>query len=65
MVRQWSFCSRCKGQGCKECDGKGTVFKLIPLESLKGTQGHPGVRGVYTKAQVDFIKGQEERNAKT
>ncbi len=60
MVRQWSFCPKCKGQGCKECDGgKGTVVRLVPLESIsKGGWGY-GVKAEYARVQVDFIKEQE------
>ena len=56
MVKQWSFCEKCKGRGCPECRGKGTTMKLIPLESLKGYQ----VRKEYEAMQADFIKKQRE-----
>ena len=55
MVRQWSFCTKCKGLGCPECGSSGTTVKLIPLKSLL-----KGAREEYTKAQADFIKEQEE-----
>ena len=58
MVRQWSFCSKCRGQGCGECQGKGTVVALIPLESLSAGGGPFGPRGSYAKAQKDFIEFQ-------
>ena len=57
MVRQWSFCPKCKGQGCKECDGKGTLVALIPLESMKGSWRY-GVKAEYARVQADFIKEQ-------
>ena len=60
MVRQWSFCLKCGGNGCEECNGKGTTVELIPLASLpKGNVGHPGIREEYAKAQADFIREQE------
>lgn len=54
MVKQWSFCPKCKGRGCKDCDGKGTVFALIPLDSLSDA-----MKGIYAKAQADFIREQK------
>jgi len=57
MVRQWSFCPRCRGEGCRECRGKGTVVALIPLKSLPaGGPNGRGVRTLYAKAQKDFIE---------
>ena len=57
-VHQWSFCSRCKGAGlksCPECEGKGTVATLIPLDSLPKF-----MRSEYTLPQADFIRKQRE-----
>jgi DNA-binding XRE family transcriptional regulator len=34
MVKQWSFCAICKGQGCKLCNGIGTVIKEVELSSI-------------------------------
>ena len=60
MVRQWSFCPKCRGQGCRECQGKGTVVALIPLKSLPGGGGPlGGLRGSYVEAQKDFIEEQK------
>jgi len=58
MVRQWSFCPKCRGQGCRECQGKGTVVALIPLKSLPAGRESYGLRGLYAKAQKDFIEYQ-------
>ncbi len=61
MVRQWSFCPKCRGGGCRECQGKGTVVALIPLKSLPAGVKSFGLRGSYAKAQKDFIKEQERQ----
>ncbi|MBA7559805.1 hypothetical protein ES708_01420 [subsurface metagenome] len=61
MVRQWSFCPKCKGGGCRECQGKGTVVALVPLESLTGGRGSIGVRVLYVRAQKDFIEYQTKQ----
>ena len=39
-VRQWSFCSTCKGQGpasCPTCHGGAKISELIPLSSIPST----------------------------
>lgn len=61
MVRQWSFCPKCRGGGCRECQGKGTVVALIPLESLPRGSGSFGVRASYARAQKDFIEYQTKQ----
>ena len=33
-MKQWSFCERCKGHGCKECDYSGKTVKLVSLDSI-------------------------------
>ena len=58
MVKQWSFCEKCKGKGCSECDN-GRVVALIPLSSLKTAR----LREEYSTRQKDFIKQQEVANA--
>ncbi len=68
MVRQWSFCPKCKGQAlksCPECKGNGTVVALIPLMSLPAGGGSFGfgLRGSYAKAQKDFIEYQAKVSA--
>ena len=63
MVRQWSFCSKCRGQGCRECQGKGTVVALIPLKSLPAGAGSFGLRGSYAEAQKDFIESRAKLSA--
>ena len=55
MVKQWSFCEKCKGRGCPECKGKKAIVALIPLSSLPGQ-----VRKEYEAVQKDFIKEQKE-----
>ena len=61
MVKQYSFCPKCKGHGrsdvgtkCPECKGRGTVYKLIPLDSLPKVS-----REEYARVQADFIAKQK------
>ncbi len=61
MVRQWSFCPKCRGGGCRECQGKGTVVALIPLKSLPASTGSFGLRRLYAEAQKDFIEYQTKQ----
>jgi len=64
MVRQWSFCPGCRGEGCRECQGKGTVVALIPLMSLPAGRGpFGGLRGWYAEAQKDFIENRARMSA--
>ncbi len=50
-VQRWAFCPRCKGIGCSECQGRGTVIELVLLSEIPDRQ-----RRVYIAAQKDFIQ---------
>lgn len=50
-VEQWSFCTKCKGQGCGACDKTGVVVELIELEQLP-----PKVKEEYLALQKEVKK---------
>jgi len=53
-VIQWSFCKKCKGIGCPECNKSGTVISTKPLsEIFKET------RREYELHQKDIIEKQK------
>ena len=53
VVKSWSFCWQCKGQGCLTCKGKGTVVQLIPFDGLERR-----IKAEYERYQGKFIKEQ-------